>query len=927
MRIYPAECLKIIEENFQASYEAGHTLDTMKKSPLIDSLQEALEKFKDSVAMQAKKAAGWESLTYAELKERIDSFSFFIASEGIKKGDKVILVLENSPEWGIIFFSCLSTGVVVVPLDVHLIAGDIESIINDSGSEFIFLTEQLASLKEEFEDLAAVKKIIIVNEKLIAQVKDVENTPAPVAQDPEDLAVILYTSGTTQSPKGVMLTHKNLYSNFNSVYRLNILSSKDSVLSVLPLHHAYSLMVTLITPILGGGRIVYPAADWPDRLADYAKEAGITILVGVPQMFHMLHRRIVNKIKDLGVFSRLFIHTASNISWRLRRRFGWNLARILLSRFHNVLGKQMRFFISGGAKIDERIEEDFFKWGFTILEGYGLTETSPVASFNTADKPKIGSVGKAVSDVNIKIIDKDSEGVGEVAINGPNVMKGYYKREEETRACLREGWFYTGDLGYFDDEGYLYLTGRSKELIVLSSGKNIHPHEIEAAYSDTPLVKELCVMGVAKEGGGRTQDYLYAVVLPDFNYLKDRGEMNVYEVLKNKFEDISRYLPSHKHIMGFTVINEPLTRTILGKIKRYEVEKKYIDDISKRKTAVRKEAAVSDKEDIFDTDVGRKVIRYLKKNLNIKKDISSNSSIEIDLGIDSLGRAELLSAMERAFGVKLPERMVAASIFTVKDLILSIEESKSAEGKGSALESVSISDLIKCPLSEEFTERIKLKPDFFDKVLTFLIKGLIFLIFKIFYKLEVEGAENIPREGPYIICPNHVSFLDGFIVEAAVPFHSAIQLFFMGFRRYFIVPIVRSLVRRGRILSIDASQIIDAMQAARYILKNNKALCIFPEGERSFDGEPQRFKKGVGIIAKEIDVKFVPALIEGAFQAWPRGRRFPGLSKIRVSFGDPIDSKELINYNAEEMVSLIRKKVIELKASGLKAAQSPEALP
>ncbi|MFH1868453.1 MAG: AMP-binding protein [Candidatus Omnitrophota bacterium] len=909
----------------------------MEKSPLIDSLHEALEKYKDNIAMEALTDSAWDSISYAELKERIDCFSSFVASEGLKEGNKAVFILENSPSWGILFFSCLSIGVIVVPVDIQFRADDIKNIIDDCSAEYIFLSEKLTSLEAELKGCSSIKKIFRIDEELSRRAglnlpygRNFTNTgqlrsEPPAVPQAEGLALILYTSGTTSSPKGVMLTHKNIYSNFSSVYRLNILTAKDSVLSVLPLHHSYSLMVTLIAPILGGGRVVYPGNDWPDRLADYVRMRKITILVGVPQMFHALHRRIENKIKGLKLLPKLFVYMACNVSWALRKKFGINLAKIFLVRFHKVLGRQMRFFISGGAKIDERVEEDFFKLGFTILEGYGLTETSPAASFNTPDKPKIGSVGRPVPDVDIKIVGKDPEGIGEVAIKGPNVMKGYYNKEEETEACLKKGWFYTGDLGYFDDEGYLYLTGRSKELIVLSSGKNIYPHEIEALYSGIPFVKEICVLGVSRKDKGKTQDYLHAVVLPDFDYLKERGEMNVYDVLKNRFEDVSRCLPSYKHIMGFVVINEPLARTALGKIKRYEVEKRYIDDILSRRPDTKREILLPEEERVLGKDTARKVIGYLRENFDIKTDIRLNSSIEIDLGIDSLGRAELLSAMERAFGVKLPERMVAASIFTVNDLIASIERGETTEGKGTGLETVSISELIKSPLSEEFLKKIKLDIDIFDYMLTSLVKGLIFLIFKIFYRLEVEGKENIPKDGPYVICPNHVSFLDGFIVEAALPFHSAIQMFFMGFRRYFIVPVVRSLVRRGRILPIDASQIIDAMQAAYFILKNNKALCIFPEGERSFDGEPQRFKKGVGVIAKEVDVKFVPALIEGAFEAWPRSRRFPRLSKIKIIFGKPIDSKELLEHNAEEVASLIREKVIELKASGQKAVQSAEA--
>lgn len=906
----------------------------MGKSVLIGSLQEALKKFSDNVAMQTKKDSGWDTITYAELKNSIDKASSFIKAQGIKRGDRIALLLENRPEWGIIFFTCISTGVIVVPLDIHSPSNDVKNIINDSKAKAIFISEESGPLIEELKDFPAVEKIIVVDGKrtdakivTFPQLSslDLKETPPSDLPQSEDLAVILYTSGTTATPKGVMLTHQNLCSNFNSISKVNIISSKDNLLSILPLYHAYSLMVTLILPILSGARVIYPAADWPDTLASYVKDTGVTMLVGVPQMFNMLHRRITNKLQGLGLLPKLFINTCINFSWMVRKRYGLNLAKILLSKLHNVFGMQLRFFATGGAKIDKKVEEDFFRWGFTILEGYGLTETSPVATFNPPQKPKIGSVGKPIPDVKIRIVNEDEEGVGEVAIRGPNVMKGYYNKEEQTKECIKDGWFFSGDLGCFDKEGYLYLTGRSKELIVLSSGKNIYPEEVEKEYSSTPFVKELCILGVAKEAKAKTQDYLYAVVVPDLEFFKKRGEVNIYDVIKNRFEDISKGLPSHQHIMGFMIIKELLPRTVLGKIKRYEVERRHLADILKRRRTPQEEVISPEEEKILSSEVGKKVVAYLRKSLNIKEKISPHSSIEIDLGVDSLGRAELMSAMESSFAIKLPDSMVAASIFTVKDLILKIENSlviKMEEGLApSAIEPIYIRELIKRPLGAEFMEKIQLEPSLFDKLLTFLVRGLVYLFFKIFYRLKVEGAQKVPKEGPYIICVNHVSFFDGFIVAASVPFHSAIKLFFMGFRRYFVVPVIRSLVKKGRILPIDATQIVDAMQAAYFVLGRMKALCIFPEGERSFNGKVQRFKKGVGIVAKEIGPKLVPAFIEGAFEAWPRTRGLPRLGRIRIRFGEPADSQQLIvqgrrlgkEDDAEAIASAVRERVIALK--------------
>jgi len=613
----------------------------------------------------------------------------------------------------------------------------------------------------------------------------------------------------------------------------------------------------------------------------------------------------------------------------MRRVLGFNMAKVLLSRFHKVFGRQFRLFISGGAKLDEKIETDLFRWGFTVLEGYGLTETSPITAFNPPHRPVIGSAGKAIPGVDIDIVDQDNQGIGEIVIRGPNVMKGYYKRDEETARVIKDGWFFSGDLGYIDPDGYLYIMGRSKELIVLSSGKNIYPNEIEKEFTDTPYIREMCVVGVGLREGAKTQDCLHAVVLPNFDFFKDRGEINTYDVLKNIFSDASKRLPPHKHITGLTVISQPLPRTTLGKIKRYEVEKSYQTEIIKDRSSFKKETVAEEEMQLLESETGKRVVQYLKEVFNIKKAITPMSSIEIDLGIDSLGRTELLSAMERAFGITLESGMVAGDIFTVKDLILKIEKALSLDSKArqrpGPVKPMSMGELVRLDLTEEFKSKIRLEPNFLDWILAFLIKGLLVqTFFKVFYRLRVIGSEKLPREGHYIMCVNHTSFFDGLIMGAAVPFSCVMKLFFIGFRTYFIVPVIRSLVKSGRILPIDAAQIVEAMQAAFFIIKNGKSLCIFPEGERSGDGKVKRFKKGVGIIAQQTKTRLLPAFIEGAFEAWPKTRRFPRPGRIIVRFGDAVSYDELlregkaqdIEDDAEAIISAIRERVIALKDKG-----------
>jgi len=870
----------------------------------------SVEQFQNKVAIENRAGGKFKTLTYIELDKEVKAAAFFISSLGIRKSDRVIIILENSPEWVIIFFALAYIGAIVVPLDPRMSEKGIKNIISDSGATLAFISKEdqklSGALKEE------IRTLIFEDIKGLPLQGKIESARV----EPDEIMVLLYTSGTTDLPKGVMLTHKNLCANFYSLKQMKIFTTKDVILSVLPLYHSYSLMTTFIAPFFSGSRIIYVPPDWPEKLSDYMKEVGATMFIGVPQIYHMMHSRMMKKLDKVGALAGLYMKLAISLG----------LAKPLIPGLRGAFGKRLRFFISGGAKLDATVARDFFKLGFKILEGYGLTETSPVASLNPVRRPKIGSIGRAVPDVELKLVNKDASGIGEIAIKGPNVMKGYYNNETKTREVIKEDWFFSGDLGYADKDGYFYITGRSKEMIVLSSGKNIFPEEIEKHYSGTPYIKEMYVLGVLKDKGGSKLEYLHAVVVPDLEFFKERGEMNVQKVIKATFDNLSRDLPSYKHIMGLSITQEALPRTVLGKLKRYEIEKKVMPVILDEKKTEKE--LTPQEEAMAESPNAKRLIKCIQDALDVKGPIHLNDSIELDLGVDSLGRVELVLAIEKCFNITFPEEMVAGEIFTIKDILLKVEELLGeGERRGTLSEkkqerkAISWPEILKQPLPEEFQKKILLRTSWVDYVITFLITGVFKIFFKIFYNFKAEGVNKIPKKGPYVLCVNHTSFLDGFIVAAGVPVRTELDLFFIGFRRYFIFPIVRNMVRRSRIIPIDATEIIEAMQGSSFILKHNKALCIFPEGERSIDGEPKEFKKGIGIIAKELSVPLVPVFIEGAFQAWPRTERFPRLAPIKIKFGDPVSSTALIKKGKalggrddEEAISLaIREELVRLK--------------
>jgi len=905
---------------------------------LPDKFRETANQFPDKIVMQIKKEDGYRRYTYKELYETSQSIAHSLLGLGIKKSDKVAIVLENRPEWGMIYFAILLAGGIAIPIDYQSNQEEIRFILSDSESKIAFASSKHLSL---FKTATSLRKIVVLDYESryprqdfsrLASGKCIDffkvTSPGPDSVrtellpqvSPQDIASILYTSGTTGRPKGVMLTNKNFYSNFQSIEKLRLFSDKDNFLSILPLHHSFPFMVTLIVPLFSQSKITYISSLKSEELLGCMRETAVTILVGVPQLFYMFHKHILGGIKKIPFLMRIPLLWFIEPLWLVRKLTGINLIRLVLSKVHRVFGGDLRFFACGGAKLNEEAARFFVKVGFTILEGYGLTETSPVVTFNPLKKQKIGFVGKAIPDVELKIAEPDEYGVGEVAIAGPNVMKGYYKQAEETGKVLKDDWFYSGDLGYLDTEGYLRLTGRKKELIVLSSGKNISAEEVELYYAKSPFIKELCVLAVGK----REEEKLMAVIVPDLDHYRKTGEVNTYGKIKWELENLSRQYTPYKRIMGFVVTKQDLSRTRLGKLKRFEIRDKYLDQLMDTglKKAGEEIPVTGEDLKILSSGIGKKIIEVLGKEAKLERPIRLDDHLEIDLGLDSLGRAELMFALENILKISIPDS-VMTKIFTARELVLEIEKvisKKELRGKEALpirTRAALWNDILKADPAKDIIEKIDLFPGRMARAFTLLVSGTLYIVFKIIWQLKVSGIENLPRNEAFIICPNHNSYLDGFLIAASVPRCLKKQMFFLGFRAYFEVPIIRNTIKLIKIIPIDpGGRLVDAMQACAYILRNGKAACIFPEGVRSIDKEIKEFKKGIGILTKELGIRLVPAYIKGSYESWPRAARFPVPHPIAVVFGRPHNPEEL----KKEGIRLGAKDDYEAIALGIREA-------
>ena len=878
---------------------------------------QTVERFADQIAMQVIDESCWQRFTplerelnskvsssfltgytYREVESLAKRVAAFLIEQGYKKGDFAALVLTNCPEWGIIYLGIMYAGLTCVAIDSELSATELNNIFKDCQPQIVFTSYTI--LKEKIASAIAqlnLKVIVVDSEdfKTIIKYKQSQGVSWPEVT-PQDAASLIYTSGTTAKPKGVILTHYNFCSNFRSLEKLNLCSPEDNFLSILPLYHTYAFMVTLLVPLLTGARITYTKSLKTEDLTRIVKETNITIFAGVPQIFSLIHNAIFEKIRRTHPLLRPLIMPL--VSQRVRSRFG----------------RSLRLLVSGGARLEPSVGKGLSRMGFRIIEGYGLTETSPVVALNPYKRVKFGSVGKAIPDVRIQILNPDKSGVGEVLIKGPNVMWGYFKQPELTlEVKSTDGWFNSQDLGYKDKEDYLFLTGRKKDVIVFSTGKNMYPEELEEYYSQSPYIKEICILQKSQEQFGQKTELLFAVVVPDFEYFRKKKELNIQEKIRWELENLSSKLPTYKRIMGFVVSKEELPRTHLRKIKRYEVSQRYLSQFLPKEV---EEYELSEEDrGILDSEVVQRVIKYLSSQLNRR--VSLNSHLEIDLGIDSLGRIELGAGLESLLSLKIPQALIN-NVFTIKELIINIQRiiqdaQRISEFQETQKQQKTWSQILNEAPPPEVLDKITVKCGFLNKMLTWIFKNIFAFIFRVFWFLKIEGRKFIPSNGPYVICANHSSYLDGFVLFASVPLKCAFNLFFIGHLKIFEHPLVRWTVKTARLISIDpVTHLTEALQACRFVLEQKKIICIFPEGGRSIDNKVQEFKKGIGILAKELNVWLIPVYIKGTHFAWPRTKRFPHIHPLKIIFGKPVLWQELGNDYAT-ITKGLRNEVLKLK--------------
>lgn len=502
----------------------------------------------------------YKELTYGKLWDLAGRFGLWIAGE-VDAGDRVAIISKPSLGWAVSFFAALRAGAVVVPLDAELQRGEVKRILEEAEVKLLFVAshrwEDLSGLADEVESLKGVFSLEREDEypHIWELIPDEVIEPADAKPDPEELALLMYTSGTTGDAKGVMLSHRNITSNIIAITESIRVGPEDRLVSIVPWYHIYGLTATFLAPLSVGATVLY--TDDYRNLMEIARRSRFTILVGVPKLFHAMWRRIEENVKATPA-RRILYYIAPKLIGRVLKR--------------KLLSPEFRFFVSGGAPLDPRVARGLRRMGLGIIQGYGLTETSPVLTFSAPFARQAATVGRPLPGVKLKVEDPGPDGYGEVLARGPNVMMGYYRNPQRTREVLtRDGWFRTGDLGRLDWRGRLYLAGRKKNVIVLESGKNVYPEEVEWELSRIPEIEEVMVY----EAKRQDKVVVAALIYPNWEALREQGitdEDEAKDFLWERIREAQRNLAVFKRIKSkedIDLVDRPFAKSTKQEIKRH----------------------------------------------------------------------------------------------------------------------------------------------------------------------------------------------------------------------------------------------------------------------------------------------------------------------------------------------------------------------
>ena len=867
--------------------------DQIPPKTIVDLIKIQAARIPDRIALQMANESGWEEYTYAETYTLSRQAAWQLWESGLRKDDRVVLVSENQPEWCIAYLAAVQIGLAVVPLDAQTPAHEILAIAEFTAAKSILASE---SVLEKSDAALSTTEMMLQNINRnceIVGVSDGTESKTSTAEIPADfpnvevspdtVASIIFTMGTTVEAKGAMLTHGGFISNVQAVAKALPPTDTERILSALPLYHALSFSCSLLMALYSGTTATYVNALRPTTLLKTMRKAKTTAFIGVPRLFQMLQGTIERQASRADT-----------------------PGETLAEKARAVMGGEIRILVSGGAALSDAIYDGFQKFGMTLYQGYGMTETAPVLSVNPYLKSKRGSVGPAVEGVELQIENPDSDGIGEIIAKGPSTMKGYYQNAAATEKAIRDGWLYTGDLGYMDADGYLYLTGHCKDIIVPASGKNVYPVELETLYRDSPAISEICVLGIPYEDGSDTA--IHAVIVPTASDEATKTE------IQHHLQARAKQLPSYQQFHKSHFWDDPLPKTADGSVDRQSLRRSLEAHIKNMADLQGDSTADVDSAEPR-SDIPEEILTTLARLARMPAhQIQPESRLDTDLGLDSLTRLDLLLVLESRLGETIPDALLA-NLETVGDVVRLIETFPTDIAR------------TEDELREDGKPEIRQVPRWYARAFRTVITG----IYRNYFSLKCYGLEHIPKGKPYIIMPNHTSHLDTLTVITALG-TKAYQLWVLAARDYWFATRFQGWFARTCLNALpieregNFTEFLQDLRTANEVMAQNNGLLIFPEGTRSLDGKLQPFKPGVlSLLIYSPNVPVIPAYIEGTYHALPKGQNLPKKRPVRIVFGEPFtfppedwgeqDKTPIDPDRYQEFLELAQNRVVELGAT------------
>jgi len=547
---------------------------------LLMFLEEKTNELGNNTALGMRSNVGWTELTYKGVGLLARRMGAYLIKSGIEKGDRVSILSQSMPEWTAAFFSIVIAGGTVVPLDIKLTEYELSSILSDCEPKILMVScKYLETAIKMKEQIPSIQKIVLIDDRgankdfdSLYTISDGNNVKWR-HRSPNKTAIIIYTSGTTGTPKGVEVTYKNMMTQVASISQCFPLNSNDRLLSILPMNHLFELTVGYLTFLNLGTTIYYSKSLKPNDLFEIILAKKITFMIVVPAFLKMLKMSLETKISKYSPFHKAFY----DLRFGLAKLIPFMcIRRILFRGLQRSMGGKFKGFLSGGAPLDVETAKFFNTIGMEVFEGYGLSEASPVVSLNKKGANKLGSVGRPIPGVQARI---DAE-TGELQVMGPNIMKGYYNRPDLTKEAFTEdGWLKTGDIAFIDNDGFIHITGRIKNMIVLSGGKKVFPEEVEAVMELSDKFLEVCVFGAKRSGGQKdgSEDVVITVVPKEEVISQYQNDNELNQAMMQEVKELSKRLSNFKRPAFVNVSKEPLPRTATRKIKRKEVAKQYAE--------------------------------------------------------------------------------------------------------------------------------------------------------------------------------------------------------------------------------------------------------------------------------------------------------------------------------------------------------------